>query len=125
VIVLDTDSINHFELLAGARTPDEASHLRTLVRPLAVLPFDQAAADRAGDQAAALRHEGRPLPMADLAIAGICLELGASLLTRNRKHFERIPGLRLEDVPQYASPEPGPSTPPAALPTRASRATRA
>ncbi|MEX2529018.1 MAG: type II toxin-antitoxin system VapC family toxin [Gemmatimonadota bacterium] len=41
---------------------------------------------------------GSPLPMADLAIAGICLELGASLLTRNRRHFERIEALRLEVV---------------------------
>ena len=36
--------------------------------------------------------------MADLAIAGICLELGASLLTRNRRHFEPIAELRLEQI---------------------------
>ena len=44
-----------------------------------------------------LRRQRDPIPMADLAIAGICLELGASLLTRNRRHFERIEGLRLEE----------------------------
>ncbi len=94
---LATTSINHFELLAGARTRDEAEKLLTFLRPLAVLPFDPDAADRAADAAADLRRLGKPLPMADLAIAGICLELGASLLTRNRRHFERIDGLRLEE----------------------------
>jgi tRNA(fMet)-specific endonuclease VapC len=93
---LATTSINRFELLAGARTPDEAAKLHIFLRPLTVLPFDREAADRAGDAAAELRRQGNSLPMADLAIAGICLELGGSLLTRNRRHFDRIDGLRLE-----------------------------
>jgi len=95
---LATTSINRFELVAGARTPDEAGKLRTFLRPLTVLPFDRDAADRAARAAAELRRRGDSLPMADLAIAGICLELGASLLTRNRRHFERIDGLRLEEA---------------------------
>jgi tRNA(fMet)-specific endonuclease VapC len=63
-----------------------------------VLPFDREAADLAAEAASRLRSEGQPLPMADLAIAGICLDLEASLLTRNRRHFSRIEGLRLEVV---------------------------
>ncbi len=31
-------------------------------------------------------------------IAGICLSRASSLLTRNRKHFERIPGLSLDSL---------------------------
>ena len=33
--------------------------------------------------------------MADYLIAGICLERGAILLTRNLDHFERVDGLKL------------------------------
>ncbi len=33
--------------------------------------------------------------MADSLIAGIVLTTGATLLTRNRRHFERVPDLRL------------------------------
>lgn len=33
--------------------------------------------------------------MADSLIAGIVLTAGAMLLTRNRRHFERVAGLRL------------------------------
>ncbi len=97
---LATTSINRFELLAGARTSDEEMRLRTFLRPLAVLAFEREAADRAGRAAAERRRQGNPLPMADLAIAGICLELGASLLTLNRRHFGRIEGLRLESGPE-------------------------
>lgn len=36
---------------------------------------------------------GKTVAMADCLIAGICIEHGMSLLSRNRKHFERIPNL--------------------------------
>jgi tRNA(fMet)-specific endonuclease VapC len=96
---LATTSVHSLELLAGARTPEEGDRLRTFLRPLAVLPFDRDAAHRAAGAAADLHRRGEALPTADLAVAGVCLELEASLLTRNRRHFQRIAGLRLEEVP--------------------------
>jgi tRNA(fMet)-specific endonuclease VapC len=96
---LATTSLNCFELLAGARTAEEADRLRTLLRPLVVLPLDRESADRGAEAARALRQRGEPLALADLAVAGVCLELEAPLLTRNRRHFERVPGLRLEEGP--------------------------
>lgn len=59
------------------------------------VPFDQSAAtafDRLRDKTS-LRKIGR----ADLLIASIALSRQAILVTRNRKHFERIPGLRVEN----------------------------
>jgi predicted nucleic acid-binding protein len=38
--------------------------------------------------------------MADYMIAGICLAHSAVLLTRNRKHFERVAGLTLGWKPE-------------------------
>jgi predicted nucleic acid-binding protein len=96
---LATTSINCFELLAGARTPEEADRLRTFLRPLVVLPLDRESAEAAADASRALRQRGEPLALADLAVAGVCLELEAPLLTRSRRHFHRIPGLRLEECP--------------------------
>lgn len=43
-----------------------------------------------------LPARGKPLPMADLAIAGTCLSLDALLLTHNLRHFGHVPGLRVE-----------------------------
>jgi tRNA(fMet)-specific endonuclease VapC len=43
----------------------------------------------------ALELRGEPIGMADSLIAGIVLQHGGTLLTRNRRHFERVEGLRL------------------------------
>lgn len=60
---------------------------------LQILPFDQEAADTfhrlKGDRF-------RPGTM-DLKIAAICLAHEATLLTRNLRDFEQIPGLRVEN----------------------------
>ena len=61
-----------------------------------VLPFDSAAADRAGRIAAAQRRSGRVVEIRDLQIAAITASRKATLATRNTKHFEGI-GLRLVD----------------------------
>lgn len=95
---LATTAINRFELLAGAGSEEEVSVLRVFLRPLVVLSFDREASDRAATAGLRLRVEGKSLPMADLAIAGICLELGGSLLTRNQRRFGWIDGLRLEAI---------------------------
>jgi tRNA(fMet)-specific endonuclease VapC len=91
-------AIVHFELLVGTRTPDEVERVRRLLRPMVVLPFDKEAAELAASAGRRLVDGGRSLPMADLAIAGICLSLDVPLLTRRRRHFERIDGLRLEPL---------------------------
>jgi len=95
---LAVPAIVHFELLSGVRTPAELERLERLLRPMAVLPFEKEAAELAASAGRRLASSGRSLPMADLAIAGICLALDVALLTRNRKHFDRIQGLRLEPL---------------------------
>lgn len=52
-----------------------------------VIPFDDAAADRAADLMAARRQKGRPGDLRDAMIAGIALAQHATLATRNTEHF--------------------------------------
>ncbi len=53
-----------------------------------VLPFDQAAAESAGEIAAGQRRAGRPVEIRDVQIAGIAAARKAALATRNPRHFE-------------------------------------
>lgn len=94
---LATTSITRFELLAGARTPTVRDRVVRLLRAVPPLDYDGPAADRAAGLSRELQAAGTPLAPADLAIAGICLEMGVPLLTRNHRHFGRIAGLKLAE----------------------------
>jgi predicted nucleic acid-binding protein len=92
---LATTTISTFELESGARSDAAREAVRVLLDAVPALHFDQDAARQAADVRRALEQEGRTIGMADYLIAGICLARGARLLTRNRAHFERVPGLVL------------------------------
>lgn len=92
---LATTTISTLELLSGAPTRRVRERVERLLAGLAILPFDPDAAEAAAAARRELERRGRPIGMADYLIAGICLERSAALLTRNRAHFERVPGLRL------------------------------
>lgn len=93
--LLATTAMNAFELLSGARTPNEAAKVQTLLGALSILPVDIQASVQAAEVRRHLEAQGQTIGMADYLIAGVCLARGASLLTRNRHHFERVPGLLL------------------------------
>jgi predicted nucleic acid-binding protein len=63
---------------------------------LPVVPFTRAHAERAAAIAAQLK-DGQ-IGFADFQIAASALEDNAELLTFNREHFQRVPGLRLAQV---------------------------
>lgn len=81
-------------------------HLRRLSRLDALLAFAQSlefdaeAADPAAHLHLQLRSTGMLIDETDLPIAATALRHDASLVTRNTRHFERIPGLRLSDWQQ-------------------------
>jgi predicted nucleic acid-binding protein len=62
---------------------------------LHILPLDDTAASEAAAIHRELASAGAPIGLADSLIAGICRRHGGMLITRNRKHFERVPGLAL------------------------------
>ncbi|MEK7406336.1 MAG: type II toxin-antitoxin system VapC family toxin [Acidobacteriota bacterium] len=92
---LRTTAISRFELLCGARNPRQESAIRQLLNTVPTLPLDEDAADRAARVQRELERAGQTLGMADSLIAGIALGHGGALLTRNRRHFERVAGLDL------------------------------
>jgi len=93
--LLFTTAITVFELLSGARDPREREVVGRLLAALRILPLTEPAAADAAEIRRHLDTSGTPLPTADCLIAGICRTNKAILLTGNRKHFERVPGLAL------------------------------
>lgn len=62
-----------------------------------MLPFDTLAARTFGALKAMLERTGTPLAEPDLRIAAIALTRGLILVTRNVRHFQRIPELTVEN----------------------------
>jgi len=60
-----------------------------------ILPVDEAIARRFAGIRGDLRRTGMLIPDADLLIAATALHYDLTLVTRNRRHFARVPGIRL------------------------------
>ena len=73
------------------------SDLDAVLPTLTVLPLDEPIALRFAAVSAGLRNAGAPLPTADLLIAATALHHGLTMVTANRRHFDPVPGLAVED----------------------------
>ncbi|HUH68384.1 MAG TPA: type II toxin-antitoxin system VapC family toxin [Mycobacterium sp.] len=94
---LRVTAITAFELRVGADFLARREEILRLVRSR-TFPLDSGCALRAGELAATLRGAGQDIGLADCPQAGICLNFDLPFATRNHKHFNRVPGLRLHDV---------------------------
>lgn len=96
-----TSSITLGELLYGAARRGSATLMAAvhdyLFRDVTVVPFDEASARVYATIRVDLEAAGRPLDRSDLQIAAICLAHDLTLVTGNTRHFERVPGLRVEN----------------------------
>lgn len=96
--ILATTAINAFELRSGARTAKESALVERFLSAIPILPFDFRASHAAAGARRELEPKGRTIGMGDYLIAGICVSHGLTLLTRNRRHFDRIPQLNLDTL---------------------------
>ncbi len=82
--------VTRAELFAGTSATELVA---TLLAPFRELPVDRAVAERAGR---VVRESAVRLP--DALIAATAIEHGLGLVTRNRKVFARIRGVRLRTL---------------------------
>jgi tRNA(fMet)-specific endonuclease VapC len=94
--------ISVMELAHGEARSDSASRaalretfLTELMSAMEVHPVTKEIARRAGRLDGALAKHGIQVASPDMLIGVTALELGYSLVTRNLRHFDRIPGLSL------------------------------
>jgi tRNA(fMet)-specific endonuclease VapC len=98
---LGITAIGVAELTHGAykstRRQDNLARLDVLLAMLDILPFDEEAARQFGILKAQLESQGDSRADLDLQIASIAVVRGLTLVTHNQNHFQRIPGLKIED----------------------------
>lgn len=92
---LCTTAITAFELRSGARTARQRRGIEALLDAMTILPFGATEARLAAEIRQKSEAQGQPIGMADYMIAATCMAADSTLLTRNRRHFERVQGLRL------------------------------
>lgn len=88
--------ITRCELFAGR---DDAKYLRKLLAPMHEIPMDASIAERGG-----MLKRTVQLQTPDALIAATALEHELALMTRNRRHFDRVPGLTLRNPREQTEP---------------------
>ena len=87
------------ELYRGAFLSSNSEKNKLLVEKLLervnILNFDISACEIFGRAYKNLKQSGKLTQESDLMIASICISNNVTLITRNKKHFENIKGLKL------------------------------
>jgi tRNA(fMet)-specific endonuclease VapC len=97
-----TSSVVAFELWYGVskskRVEENTRRYETFFAgPIDVLPFEQGAAQVAGELRARLEAAGKPIGAYDLLLAGQAMHHNMTLITANVAEFSRVKGLLWED----------------------------
>ncbi len=96
-----TTAMTAGELYFGAAKSDAPKSNRKVVdeflATLDIFGVDRLAARKFGEIKATLERRGEGLADADLLIASVALANGAIVVTGNRSHYDRIPGVEIED----------------------------
>lgn len=98
---INTTIINHAELLFGAynstRKQQNLKKAEMFLHNIKILPFCEQASTIFAEQKAWLKKHGTLMADLDLMIASITLRHEMVLVTNNRRHFERLKNLQLEN----------------------------
>lgn len=87
----------HYGAEHSARRDLNLEEIALFSSRITVLPFEPKAASHYGRIRAHLRRAGTPVGANDLLIAAHALSEGLTVVTNNRREFDRIPGLRVEN----------------------------
>jgi tRNA(fMet)-specific endonuclease VapC len=92
--------ITYYEIVSGLKHRDAQKQLTFFLKFTlhnTVLPLNTDSTTISGDIYASLRKKGTPVDDIDILIAGIAIANDLILVTNNRRDFEKIDGLEIED----------------------------
>ena len=93
-------SFTVFELFTGItrskRPAEEKNKVINILKGQIIIPFENEAAEKAGEIDGTLAKDGYIIEGTDVMIAGICLVKNEKILTRDIKDFSKIKGLKIE-----------------------------
>ena len=95
---ITTSVINEFELWKGIhrfKKKGREKYLKQFLSQIHKLDLDSNSSKKAAEIFEDLKRKGKLVDVLDIMIASIVITNKESLLTLNKKHFERIPGIRL------------------------------
>jgi tRNA(fMet)-specific endonuclease VapC len=88
-------SITLFELLTGATNESKKEDINKLTKGISVLTLDRDSARIAAEIYLSLKSKNHSIEFRDIFIAAICIKNNLPIKTLNKKHFERIEGLKV------------------------------
>jgi tRNA(fMet)-specific endonuclease VapC len=88
-------SVTLYELMIGACTPLKITDIKILTEDIPVLPFNEEVANQAAEIYHQLRLKNKMIEFRDIFIAATCIVNDLPVRTLNKKHFDRITGLRV------------------------------
>jgi len=86
----------HVGVAKGTQPDQERLQIQRCLSLFGVLQFRESTAELFGVVVGKLEKHGQPISAMDALIASTALEHSELLVTRNLKHFQRIPGLQVE-----------------------------
>ena len=85
-----------YDGLARSKNPDaDGDALLLFLEAVDVVPLDDVACRIFGEERARLREEGNLIGDMDILIGATAISKNLTVLTNNRRHFERMQGLRI------------------------------
>ena len=92
--------ITYYEIVGGLKFKKAEKQIldfEEFVNNNTIIHISEYSAKISGDIYANLRQKGIVIGSSDILIAGIAIENDLTLITNNEKHYEAIPGLKIEN----------------------------
>lgn len=88
-------SVSLYELYIGATTIGKEEDILLLIQKIPILPFTDLIALKAAQIYRQLKAKNQLIEFRDIFIAATCMLENLPIVTLNKKHFERIEGLKV------------------------------